>query len=92
MHDWNHDGKVDLLDGFIQDEIESRNTGNRSTGGGSGGGCITILLVPIIKNDNKSGDTSDLETEIDNILFNAFGLSEEEKNLARSFTGGESNG
>ena len=25
MHDWNHDGKVDLLDGFIQDEIESRN-------------------------------------------------------------------
>ena len=35
MHDWNHDGKVDLLDGFIQDEIESRNTGNRSTGGGS---------------------------------------------------------
>ena len=48
MHDWNHDGKVDLLDGFIQDEIESRNTGNRSTGSGSGGGCITILLVPII--------------------------------------------
>ena len=42
--------------------------------------------------NNKSGDTSDLETEIDNILFNAFGLSEEEKNLARSFTGGESNG
>lgn len=42
--------------------------------------------------NNKSGDASDLETEIDNILFNAFGLSEEEKNLARSFTGGESNG
>lgn len=48
MRDWNHDGKIDLLDGFIQDEIESRNTGNRNTGSGSGGGCITILLVPII--------------------------------------------
>ena len=48
MYDWNHDGKTDLLDGFIQDEIESRNTGNRNTGNGSGGGCITILLVPII--------------------------------------------
>ena len=48
MHDWNHDGIVDLLDGFIQDEIESRNTGNRNTSNGSGGGCITILLVPII--------------------------------------------
>ena len=48
MHDWNHDGKIDLLDGFIQDEIESRNTGNRNTSNGSGGGCITILLVPII--------------------------------------------
>ena len=35
MHDWNHDGKIDLNDRFIQDDIESRNTG---TGGGSAGG------------------------------------------------------
>ena len=52
MHDWNHDGKIDLRDGFIQDEIESRNTGSGSgggsTGGGSGGSCIAILLIPII--------------------------------------------
>ena len=61
MYDWNHDGKIDLRDGFIQDEIESRNTGigagNGSTGGGSGGGstgggsggsCIVILLIPVI--------------------------------------------
>ena len=52
MYDWNHDGKIDLRDGFIQDEIESRNTGSGSgggsTGGGSGGSCIVILLIPII--------------------------------------------
>ena len=48
MHDWNHDGKIDLRDGFIQDEIESRNSGSQSTGSGSGSGRITILLVPII--------------------------------------------
>ena len=48
MHDWNHDGKIDLRDRFIQDEIDSRNTGNRSTGCGSGGGCIIILLIPVI--------------------------------------------
>ena len=57
MYDWNHDGKIDLRDGFIQDEIESRNTGtgagntgagSGSTGGGSGGSCIIILLIPII--------------------------------------------
>ena len=56
MYDWNHDGKIDLRDGFIQDEIESRNTGSGSgggstgggSGGGSGGSCIVILLIPII--------------------------------------------
>ena len=52
MYDWNHDGKIDLRDGFIQDEIESRNTGSSSgggsTGGGSGGSCIVILLIPVI--------------------------------------------
>jgi hypothetical protein len=50
MHDWNHDGKIDLRDRLIQDEIESRNTGGgsgRSSGGGSGGGCVMILLIPI---------------------------------------------
>ena len=52
MHDWNHDGKIDLRDGFIQDEIESRNSGNGNGGGstsnGSGGCCIIILLIPVI--------------------------------------------
>ena len=54
MHDWNHDGKIDLRDRLIQDEIESRNTGGGSgrssgsgSGGGSGGGCVMILLIPI---------------------------------------------
>ena len=52
MHDWNHDGKIDMRDRIIQDEIESRNSGSGSggpsTGGGSGGSCIIILLIPII--------------------------------------------
>lgn len=52
MRDWNHDGKIDLNDRFIQDEIESRNSGNGSGGGstssGSGGCCIAILLIPVI--------------------------------------------
>ena len=48
MHDWNQDGKIDLRDGFIQDEIESRNSGSQSTGSSSGGSCIFILLIPII--------------------------------------------
>ena len=52
MHDWNHDGKIDMRDRLIQDEIESRNSGSGSvspnTGGGSGGCCIFILLIPII--------------------------------------------
>ena len=61
MHDWNHDGKIDLNDRFIQDEIESRNTGtgggsaggsesggSGSGGSGSGGCCIVILLIPVL--------------------------------------------
>ena len=61
MHDWNHDGKIDLNDRFIQDEIESRNTGtgggsaggsgsggSGSGGSGSGGCCIIILLIPVL--------------------------------------------
>lgn len=52
MYDWNHDGKIDMRDRLIQDEIESRNSGGGSSGpsmgGGSGGCCIFILLIPII--------------------------------------------
>ena len=48
MYEWDQDGKIDLRDGFIQDEIESRNSGSQSTGSSSGGSCIFILLIPII--------------------------------------------
>ena len=62
MYEWDHNGKVDLNDGFIQDEIESRHTGaggsnagsgaggggTGSGGAGSGGCCIFILLIPVL--------------------------------------------
>ena len=42
MRDWNHDGKVDLLDGFIQDEIESRNKLSEKCSGR----VVTLLDFP----------------------------------------------
>lgn len=47
--------------------------------------------ITTAKQEGES-DTSELELEIDDILYTAFGLTEEEKNIAREFEGGEKNG
>ena len=52
MHDWNHDGKKDMVDNFIEYQIYQDCTNNnstpRSSSGSSAGGFWIVLIIAAI--------------------------------------------
>lgn len=50
LHDWNHDGKKDMLDNYMEYQIYKKTTGKKQVGGsGSGGSASTFgAIVAVI--------------------------------------------
>lgn len=48
LHDWNHNGKTDAVDDFIEYQIYKESTGNNGTGNyTSGGGMSTFGAIVV---------------------------------------------
>lgn len=48
LHDWNHDGKKDLVDSYIEYQIYQDCTGNKQLGTGGSGGDTFGAIVAVV--------------------------------------------